>query len=116
MGRRGMRHTRLARHGAKRQARQAIAFEHPLGRLEQGVAQGAVMVRSIFARAGPRRASFPHRARGGDIACRAPDASPGNFGFSCHFRYIGHDFDSVKISLDGHRRALYSDLYDVKIT
>src|SRR5947199_7784518 len=73
------------------------------------------MVGRSFAGAGaPRRASFPCRGAG-DVVGRAPDASPGNFGFSCHFRYIGHDFDSVKICLDGRCRALYSNLYDVKI-
>src|SRR5213592_5202173 len=77
--------------------------------------QGAMMVGSISVRAGPRRAWFPRRAGSRDVVCRAPDASPGNFGFSCHFRYIGHDFDSVKICLDGRCRALYSNLYDVKI-
>src|SRR6059058_560934 len=73
------------------------------------------MVGRSFAGAGaPRRASFPCRGAG-DVVGRAPDASPGNFGFSCHFRYIGHDFDSVKICLDGRCRALYSNIYDVKI-
>src|ERR1700682_4195820 len=49
MSRRRVRHTGLARHRAQRQPGEAIALEHPFGRLEQRVAQGAVMVRSLFA-------------------------------------------------------------------
>ena len=50
MGRRGMRHAGLARHRPQRQARQPVAFQHPLGRGEQGVMQVAMMIRGLAGR------------------------------------------------------------------
>ena len=58
MGGGGVRHPGLARHRAQRQPRQAVAFEHPFGRLEQGVVQGAVMVRRLHRRPAPPRRSM----------------------------------------------------------
>ena len=116
MGRRGVRDAGLARHRAQGQPGKAIALEHPLGRLEQGVAQRAVVVRRVFARAGgPGRASFSHRPRRRGVIRRAWGAGSGSVWFSCHFGLIGHDFDTVKILLDGQGRFLYPYLYDVKI-
>ena len=46
---RGMRYARLARYRAQRQARQPVAFQHPLGGGEQGVVQIAVMIRGFAA-------------------------------------------------------------------
>ncbi len=46
VGRRGMRDAGLARHRAQRQPRQPVALQHPLGRLQQGIAQRAMMIAS----------------------------------------------------------------------
>ena len=61
MGRRGMRHAGFARHRAQRQSREPVAFEYRFRRLEQGVAQRAVMIGRVFAGCG--RAPFPPAAR-----------------------------------------------------
>jgi hypothetical protein len=58
MGRRSMRHAGLTRHCPQRQSRQPIAFKHPFGRLQQGVAQRAMMIRRILG-----AASAPGRGR-----------------------------------------------------
>src|SRR6266850_2250899 len=86
------------------QAREAIALQHGFGGLQQSVAQRAVMVRGFFARGGsPRRAWFPSRARRRATFWRGSDAGLGIVGLSRHPRFIGPDFDTVKISLDRHR-------------
>ncbi len=56
MRRRGMRDARLARDRAQGQARQPVAFQHFFGRLQQRIAQGAVMIGRIAGCAGT-----PHR-------------------------------------------------------
>jgi hypothetical protein len=47
-----MRYAGFAGHRAQRQPRQAVALQHPLRRLEQGVTQRAVMIGSILVSTG----------------------------------------------------------------
>ena len=47
MGWRGMRYAGLARHRPQCQARQPVAFQHPLGGAEQRVVQIAMMIRGL---------------------------------------------------------------------
>ena len=66
MGGRGMRHPGLPRHRAQRQPGKAVALQHPLGRLQERIAQRAVVIGRILARRGcPARAPGPCR-RGAD--------------------------------------------------
>ena len=83
MGRCGMRHSGLARHRAQRQPRKAVALQHRLGRLEQGVVQVAVMIRRIFA-GRPRcaaRLRLRPGSRGAAFACAGSGAAQLLVGF-----------------------------------
>ena len=75
MGRRGMRHAGLARHRAQRQAGKPVALQHPLGGLEQRIAQRAVMIgRVLAAAAAAGRAAFARRRAGAVVLAARPDA------------------------------------------
>jgi hypothetical protein len=100
MGRRGMRHAGLARHGPQGQARQPVAFQHPLGGGEQGVVQIAVMI--------GRLAGCPATLTGWPFRhgfCRpAPRSGTDRSGFSRCSRHrtpYSRNFYTVKILLDG---------------
>src|SRR3954469_14863551 len=114
MGRRGMRYAGLARHRPQRQPRQAVAFQHPLGRGEQGVVQVAVMIGRLACRTAPTggrpfRYGFRRPAPGGGTN------RSGFSGCSCHAAPYSRNFYTVKILLDVWPQHPYWYLYDVKI-
>src|SRR5674476_1657396 len=61
---------------------------------------------------GPGRAAFSRRARWCSFSRSTADPSARHSRFSCHVFCIDHDFDTVKISVDGRQPHLYG----VKIT
>ena len=106
MGRRGMRHAGLARRRAQCQARQPIAFQHPLGGGEQGVVQIAVMIRRLAGWAAtPAGRPFRYGLR--RPAPRAGTDRSGLSRCSCHAILYSRNFYTVKILLDGRPQQPY---------
>ena len=94
MRRRGMRHPRLARHRAQRQAGKPVAFEHPLGGLKQRIAQRAVMIGRVLAGrgGGPGRATLSLSPRRRGRFRSAGGAGPRWCRFSCHLQFYRSRF------------------------
>jgi hypothetical protein len=101
-----MRYAGLARHGPQGQARQSVAFQHPLGGGEQGVVQIAVMIGGFAGwTATPDGRPFRYGFRR-PAPCGGTDRS-GLSRCSCHAIPYSRNFYTVKILLDDRPQQPY---------